>query len=124
MESIAQLNQLRNNIDSINLNLYIIESNLHLIETLDPIPNEILNLLSDETLLNKITEICSNILELKLILDSLNSKLRKAFFTQKHSTNDGEPYAGFKVDEKPITGKELMKCKNQFLALKLLIKII
>ncbi len=112
MESITQLNQLRNNIDSISLNLYIIESNLNLIEILDPIPDEILNLLSDETLLNKIAEICSNILELKLILDSLNLKLRKAAYIQSNPTSEGEPYAGFKVDEKPITGKELIEMQE------------
>ena len=50
MESIAQLNQLRNKIDSINLNLYIIESNLHLIEMLNPVPDEILKLLSNDEL--------------------------------------------------------------------------
>lgn len=58
MESIAQLNQLRNNIDSINLNLYIIESNLHLIEMLNPVPDEILKLLSNDELSKKVSEIC------------------------------------------------------------------
>ena len=50
MESITQLNHLRNNIDSISLNLYIIESNLHLIGMLNPIPDKIIELLSDEEL--------------------------------------------------------------------------
>ena len=54
MESIAQIYQLRNNIDSINLNLYIIQSNLNLIELLNPVPNEIIELLSNEDLLNKL----------------------------------------------------------------------
>ena len=50
MESITQLNQLRSNIDSISLNLYIIEINLHLIGMLNPIPDKIIELLSDEEL--------------------------------------------------------------------------
>lgn len=107
MESIAQLNQLRNSIDSISLNLYIIESNLHLTEMLNPIPDKILELLSDEVLVNRVSEICSNILELENILASLNPKIRKAVYSQSKPSNEGEPYAGFKVDEKPITGKEL-----------------
>lgn len=107
MESIAQFNQLRNNIDSINQNLYIIQSNLKLIELLNPIPIEILELLSEETLVNKISEICSNVIELKDILTFLNPKLRKAAYVQSKPTNEGEPYAGFDVDEKPITAKEL-----------------
>ena len=59
MESITQLNQLRNNIDSISLNLYIIESNLHLIEMLNPIPDKIIELLSDEELIKRALEISS-----------------------------------------------------------------
>ena len=112
MESIAQLNQLRNSIDSISLNLYIIESNLHLVDMLNPIPNKIIELLSDEQLVSRISEISNNISELKDILTTLNPKLRKAVFTQKHSTSEGEPYAGFKVDEKPITGKELIEMQE------------
>lgn len=112
MESITQLNQLRNSIDSISLNLYIIESNLHLIEMLNPIPDKIIELLSDEQLVSRISEISNNISELKDILATLNPKLRKAVFTQKHSTSEGEPYAGFKVDEKPITGKELIEMQE------------
>lgn len=112
MESITQLNQLRNSIDSISLNLYIIESNLHLIEMLNPIPDKIIELLSDEQLVSRISEISNNISELKDILTTLNPKLRKAVFTQKHSTSEGEPYAGFKVDEKPITGKELIEMQE------------
>ena len=46
MESITQLNQLRNNVDSISLNLYIIESNLHLIGMLNPIPDKWIKLLN------------------------------------------------------------------------------
>ena len=117
MESIAQLNQLRNNIDSINLNLYIIESNLHLIEMLNPVPDEILKLLSNDELSKKVSEICSCVLEFKQILDSLNPKLRKAIYNQSRPSNEGEPYAGFKVDEKPITGKELQELEEQSKAL-------
>ena len=112
MESIAQLNQLRNSIDSINQNLYIIQSNLDLIELLNPIPGKILELLSDEELVSKVSEISSNILEFKEILNSLNPKLRKAAYVQNH-TSDGEPYAGFKIDEKPITGKELQELSKE-----------
>ena len=113
MESIAQLNQLRNDIDSINLNLYIIESNLNLIEMLNPIPDEILELLSNDELSKKVSEICSYVLEFKQILDSLNPKLRKAIYNQSCPSNEGEPYAGFKVDEKPMTGKELIETQEQ-----------
>lgn len=112
MESIAQIYQLRNNIDSINLNLYIIQSNLNLIELLNPVPNEIIELLSNEDLLNKLSEISANVLELKDILTALNPKLRKAAYIQSNPTSEGEPYAGFKVDEKPITGKELIEMKE------------
>ena len=113
MESIAQLNQLRNDIDSINLNLYIIESNLNLIEMLNPIPDEILELLSNDELSKKVSEICSYVLEFKQILDSLNPKLRKAIYNQSCPSNEGEPYAGFKVDEKPMTGKDLIETQEQ-----------
>ena len=112
MESIAQIYQLRNNIDSINLNLYIIQSNLNLIELLNPVPNEIIELLSNEDLLNKLSEISANVLELKDILTALNPKLRKAAYIQSNPTSEGEPYAGFKVDEKPITGKELIEMQE------------
>ena len=87
MESIAQIYQLRNNIDSINLNLYIIQSNLNLIELLNPVPNEIIELLSNEDLLNKLSEISANVLELKDILTALNPKLRKAAYIQSNPTS-------------------------------------
>ena len=82
MESITQLNQLKNNIDSISLNLYIIESNLHLIEMLNTIHDKIIELLSDKELIKRILEISTNISELKNILTILNPKLHKEVFTQ------------------------------------------
>lgn len=108
MESIAQIIKFKKDIELISLNLFQIESNLNVIELLKEIPQKIVGLLTDPELIDISTKASQLIEKLNNILKSLNPKLKRALYKQQSSNAPkDEPYAGFKVDEKPLTGKQI-----------------
>ncbi len=107
MNIISQITVLKEQINSINLNLHIISSTLHLLELLDPIPNNILSKLSNPEIYDVVSKTSSSIDELNTLLSKLNPTLKDEIYKNKYPSNKELPYAGFKVDEKPITGKML-----------------
>lgn len=112
MESVAQIINFKKDIEAISLNMFKIESKLNVLELLNPIPDDIVNILSDSELL-EITSSASNYInQLNDYLNKVNKRLHKELYNQKHSNKD-EPYAGFKVDEKPLTGAQLNKKLNE-----------
>lgn len=107
MESIAQINQLKKDIENISLNMYIIQSNLNVLELINPIPGDIYSLLSNPELIDLVSKLNVHLETFNKLLSPINRKLKSIIYTQKHSTNKDEPYAGFKVDEKPLTAKQV-----------------
>ena len=107
MESIAQINQLKKDIENISLNMYIIQSNLNVLELINPIPGDVYSLLSNPELTDLVSKLNVHLETFNKLLSPINRKLKSIIYNQKHSTNKDEPYAGFKVDEKPITGQQL-----------------
>lgn len=100
---LPQLENLKTNIDNISLNLFIIESNLKMIDMLNNVPDDIQSVLSNPEF-NNIVDLSNNyLIQLKGFIDKINPKLKSAIYHQKHKS-EGEPYAGFTVDEKPLIG--------------------
>lgn len=109
MEIIAKINQLKKDIEKISLNMYIIQSNLNVLELVNPIPSNVYSLLSNPEITELVSKLNVQLESFNALLTPINRKLKSALYKQKHSTNKDEPYAGFKVDEKPITGQQLIK---------------
>lgn len=109
MESITQINQLKKTIENISLNMYIIQSNLNVLDLMNPIPSDVYSQLSNPELAELTTNLTTQLEAFNKLLTPINRKLKSIIYTQKHSTNKDEPYAGFKVDEKPLTGVQLNK---------------
>lgn len=116
MASITQFSNFKKDIESISLNMFKIQSSLNVLELLDPIPDEIITQISDPELLDVLSNTSANLNKFNELLSKVNKVLHKALYEQKQLTHSkDEPYAGFKVDEKPITGAQIKKnLKNKF----------
>lgn len=114
MESISQFNQLKKGIDSISLNIYIITSYLKVIDLVKEIPEKILDIITNPELLDLVNLVSEKLSDLKNILNEVNPKLKQRLYQERSSiVKEDEPYAGFIVDEKPLTGVELNKRANE-----------
>lgn len=102
MQSIPQLNNLRNNFQNISLNIHKISSFLNMLDVLDETPNEIISAFSDPVIADLVSKTNENISELNKRLYTYNNTIKKAIYKQHSNRNRTEPYAGFSVDEKPI----------------------
>lgn len=110
MASITQFSNFKKDIESISLNMFKIQSSLNVLELLDPIPDEIITQISDPELLDVLSNTSANLNKFNELLSKVNKVLHKALYEQKQLTHSkDEPYAGFKVDEKPITGAQIKK---------------
>lgn len=108
MESISQIDSLQKSIKNISLNLFQIESALNVVDLLNPLPDNINNLLTDPELLDMVTKADDTVKELNKLLGKLQYQLKKALYKQASSNQPkDEPYAGFKVDEKPLINADL-----------------
>ena len=103
MSILPQFDSLKTNIENISLNLYIIQSNLDMIDLLNNIPNDIQSLLLSPEFIETISKASETIKSLKDLFNIINPKLKKEIYKQKH-ISEGEPYAGFKIDDKPLIG--------------------
>lgn len=114
MESIAQIINFKKEIEQISLNLFNIESELNVLELLNPIPAKIISILSNPELLDITSKASEYIGKLHNLLNGVNRLLHKELYEQKQTSKPkDEPYAGFKVDEKPLTAKEIGKEPRQ-----------
>ncbi len=108
MESIAQILNFKKDIELISLNMYKIQSELNVLELLNPIPNKIISTLSNPELLEVTAKASEYMNRLQGLLSSTNNLLHKELYNQKQTSKPkDEPYAGFKVDEMPLTGKQI-----------------
>ena len=83
---LPQLEILKTNIDNISLNLFIIESNLKMIDMLNNVPDDIQSVLSNPEF-NDIVDLSNNyLIRLKGFLDKINPKLKSAIYHQKHKS--------------------------------------
>ena len=114
MESISQFNHLKKEFDSISLNIYIITSYLNVIDLVKEIPEEILDIITDPELLDLVNLVSEKLSILKDVLNKVNPKLKQRLYKERSSiVKEDEPYAGFIVDEKPLTGATLNKEINE-----------
>ena len=114
MESIAQIINFKKEIEQISLNLFKIESELNVLELLNPIPAKIISILSNPELLDITSKASEYIGKLHNLLNGVNRLLHKELYEQKQASKPkDEPYAGFKVDEKPLTGKQVEEIKTK-----------
>lgn len=110
MNSIAQILNFKKDIELISLNMFKIESELNVLELLNPIPSNIVSILSNPELLDITSKTAEYINKLHELLNGVNRLLHKELYQrQQASKPKDEPYAGFKVDEKPLTGAQLQK---------------
>ena len=108
MESIAQILNFKKDIELISLNMFKIESELNVLELLNPIPSSIISVLSNPELLEVAAKASEYINKLHTLLNGVNRELHKELYEQRQASKPkDEPYAGFKVDEKPLTGKQI-----------------
>ena len=108
MESIAQILNFKKDIELISLNMFKIESELNVLELLNPIPSSIISVLSNPELLEVAAKASEYINKLHTLLNGVNRELHKELYEQRQASKPkNEPYAGFKVDEKPLTGKQI-----------------
>lgn len=108
MESISQILNFKKDIELISLNLYKIESELNVLELLNPIPSKIISVLSNPELLEITAKASEYINRLQVLLSGTNNLLHKELYNQRQASKPkDEPYAGFKVDEKPLTAKQV-----------------
>lgn len=107
MESIAQIINFKKDIELISLNLFKIESELNVLGLLNPIPSKIISILSNPELLDITTKASDYVNKLHELLNGVNRLLHKELYEQRQASKPkDEPYAGFKVDEKPLTAKQ------------------
>lgn len=107
MESIAQILNFKKDIELISLNMYKIQSELNVLELLNPVPSKIISILSNPELLEVTTKTSENLQTLHTLLNGVNKILHNELYKHKATNPKDEPYAGFKVDEKPLTGIQL-----------------
>lgn len=108
MESIAQILNFKKDIELISLNMFKIESELNVLELLNPIPSKIVSTLSNPELLEVAAKASEYVNQLHTLLNGVNRELHKELYEQRQASKPkDEPYAGFKVDEKPLTGKQI-----------------
>ena len=108
MQSIPQIDNLRKSINSISLNLHNFQSSLNVINLLNPVPSDIISLLSNPETLDIISRTSDCVDELNNHLTNLNRKVNGYLYKQKKSKQMKQtPYAGFIVDEKPLTLKDI-----------------
>ncbi len=106
MESISQILNLKKDIELISLNLYKIQSELNVLELLNP--SKIISILSNPELLEVTAKTSEYINRLQELLSGTNHLLHKELYNQRQASKPkDEPYAGFKVDEKPLTAKQV-----------------
>ena len=114
MSSIPQFENIKKEFDSISLNIHIITSSLNVIDLIKEIPNDILQIITDPELLELVNLISEKLSVLKTKLSDVNPKLRQKLYNERSSiVKEDEPYAKFKVDEKPLTGVEINQIKDK-----------
>lgn len=113
MASITQIANFKKDIESISLNMFKIQSLIKVIELLNPIPDEIITQLSDQEILDIMSKASDYLNKFNELLSKVNKPIHKALYEQNRLSSKDEPYAGFKVDEKPITGAQLKKDHEQ-----------
>lgn len=110
MESIAQILNFKKDIELISLNMFKIESELNVLSLLNPIPSKIISTLSNPELLDVAAKASEYINKLHDLLNGVNRELHKELYEQTQTSKPkDEPYAGFKVDEKPLTSAQVNK---------------
>lgn len=110
MSSIAQILNFKKDIELISLNMFKIQSELNVLQLLNSIPTKIISTLSNPELIETTAKASEYINKLHNLLNPVNRAIHKVLYEQKQlSKTKDEPYAGFKVDEKPITGAQLKK---------------
>lgn len=108
MQSISQILNFKKDIEQISLNIFKIKSELNVLELLKSIPSKIVSILSNPELLEVASKTSEHLSKLHEILNGVNRQIRKLLYEQNQSSKPkDEPYAGFKVDEKPLTGKQI-----------------
>ena len=110
MESIAQILNFKKDIELISLNMFKIESELNVLSLLNPIPSKIISTLSNPELLDVAAKASEYINKLHDFLNGVNRELHKELYEQTQTSKPkDEPYAGFKVDKKPLTSAQVNK---------------
>lgn len=107
MQSISQILNFKKGIENISLNLYQIQSVLNMVELLESIPNELKSILTNPELIEVVDKASENLNQLNTLLGNTGRLAKNILYKQRTSKNKDEPYAGFKVDEKPLTGKQV-----------------
>lgn len=102
MNSITNFDKIKKYISEFSLTLFKLETILDLISTLDNLSLDIEKLLDDCDLIYYLNEILLLSNELDPTLKKLTKNLKKVVKKKKLLNDDLEPYAGFKVDDKPI----------------------
>lgn len=101
---ISNFSDFRNSIEAISKNLFFVTSTLKMIELLKETPSAITSVLTDPVLTDEVTK-CQEIIDsLNSKLAPLNNKLKSQIKKQNNNIDTTQPYAGFRVDEKPIQG--------------------
>ena len=114
MSSIPQFDNLKKEFNSISLNIHIVTSYLNVIDLVKEIPSTIIQVISGPELLELTNLISDKLSLLKDKLSDINPKLKEKLYKERSSiVKEDEPYANFKVDEKPLTGVELIDKSKQ-----------